>query len=128
MSVDWALVGPQIRALYREHADQLVWVYAIQAGAQDGPVKIGITVCPAERLTTLQQGNAEQLRGIAAFRCFPHMEKLLHDEFAFARIRGEWFRPVDELIDVVMRLGGDFCDWDLAQLKRDLAQPERLAL
>jgi hypothetical protein len=97
-------------ARYR-HPGLFVWVYAIQAGT-GGPIKIGVTQKPAERLATLQQGNAETLRGVAAWRAFAADEKWLHQEFAHARIRGEWFEPVPELVELVLRLGGDFEDWD----------------
>jgi Meiotically Up-regulated Gene 113 (MUG113) protein len=100
------------RKARREHRDRLVWLYAIQAGV-DGPVKIGLTQkSPAKRVRTLQQANAETLRGLAAWRAFPFEEKQLHDEFADARLRGEWFRPVPEPLTLVLALGGDFDEWE----------------
>lgn len=88
-----------------------IWLYAIQAG-EDGPIKIGITNSPWQRLETLQQGNAETLRGIAAWRSHPFEEKDIHKEYDYARIRGEWFRPFPELVYMVLMLGGNFCDWE----------------
>lgn len=101
--------------LYREqlaHTDH-VFAYAIQAG-ENGPVKIGLAKNPRERLATLQTGNHEELRGLAAWRVLPIEEKLLHDEFRHAHIRGEWFRPVPELTEHVLFCGGDFIDWTKA--------------
>lgn len=95
-----------------------MWLYAIQAG-HSGPVKLGLAKVPAERLATLQVGNADQLRGLAAWRVDPVEERRVHEDFAHARIRGEWFRPVPELIDYVLLRGCDFDDWDLAQRRRD---------
>ena len=102
-----------MREAMRDRRGSLVWLYAIQAG-DGGPIKIGMTRNPAERLATLQQGNAEHLHGIAAWSGFPFEEKQIHQEFADARLRGEWFKPTDALVDLVLRLGGDFDDWEAA--------------
>lgn len=100
-----------LRQAHRERPGLFTWAYAIQAG-EHGPVKIGVTNSPATRLTTLQQGNAETLHGIAAWRAPACEEKQIHEDFAHARIRGEWFRPVPELVDLVLLLGGYFDDWE----------------
>ncbi len=91
----------------------LTWLYAIRAG-HSGPIKIGVTNAPATRLATLQQGNPDTLHGIAAWRGFTFEERQLHDEFAAVRLHGEWFRPVPELVDLMLALGGNFCDWEPA--------------
>lgn len=94
------------------HRCDFWWLYAIQAG-QEGPVKIGVTKgSPRDRLRTLQTGNHEQLRGLAAWRAYPGDEAALHERFAHARIRGEWFRPVPELLDHVLFEGCTFDDWE----------------
>lgn len=99
------------RMMREAHKTQpTTWIYAIRAG-HTGPVKIGITNSPAKRLATLQQANSDTLRGLACWRDFPFVEKQLHAEFQHARIRGEWFRPIPELLDLVVRLGGGFEDW-----------------
>lgn len=87
------------------------WLYAIQAD-EDGPVKIGKTVNPADRIKTLQTGNPTELRGLAAWRAMECEEEQLHCEFAYAHVRGEWFEPVPELLALVDVLGGDFEGWD----------------
>lgn len=104
--------APIVRRMLRDadRAGRLVFIYAIQQG-DDGAVKIGKAVDPCERLATLQQGNPAELRGLAAWRCVPETETLLHDQFAQYRIRGEWFEPAPELIELVVREGGTFCDW-----------------
>jgi hypothetical protein len=98
-----------IRQAHREQPGLFTWIYAIQAG-ENGPIKIGIATNPTERLKTLQQGNAADLRGLAAWRAPSCEERQLHREFDYARIRGEWFQPVPELVDLVLRLGY-FEDW-----------------
>jgi len=101
-----------LRYLHRTQPGLFTWIYAIQAGER-GPIKIGRTENPAQRLVTLQQGNAERLRGIAAWVAVSIEEKQLHQEFADVRLHGEWFQPVCELVELVTALGGDFCDWEL---------------
>jgi hypothetical protein len=106
---DPRILGPLYRYVLRNSPWE--WLYAIQAG-KDGPIKIGVTSGrPRDRLKTLQCGNPEELRGIAAWRAMPGEEKYLHETFAYVRIRGEWFRPVPELVDHVLLAGADFCDW-----------------
>jgi hypothetical protein len=94
----------------RRYPGLFSFVYAIQAG-EGGPIKIGISDKPWERIETLQQANAEKLIGLAAWHTLKSEEKELHREFAYARIRGEWFRPVPELVELVLAMGGEFCDW-----------------
>lgn len=104
-----------MRALHRRRPDWFVWLYAIQAG-ENGPVKIGKTRRPpGERLAALQVGNAEPLRGLAAWRALEIEEKQIQGEFAAHRVRGEWFAPTPDLLYLVDRLGGDFIDWERTQ-------------
>jgi hypothetical protein len=107
-TVDLKLVAEAARILRRHKPT--IWLYAIQAG-ENGPIKIGSTRSPAQRIKTLQTGNAETLRGIAAWRGYSFCEGQLHEEYAYARLRGEWFEPVPELVEMVLALGGDFEDW-----------------
>jgi hypothetical protein len=88
-----------------------IWCYAIQAG-DDGPIKIGLTRNPAQRIKTLQTANAYKLRGLAAWRCVPIVEKAFHLEFADSRLHGEWFAPTPKLLEWALWFGGDFEDWD----------------
>lgn len=103
-----AKLAPLIREAYGRC--DFIYAYAIQAG-EGGPVKIGVTRDPVQRLKTLQTGNPETLRGLAAWRVLPGEERLIHDDFASVRIRGEWFHPTPELLEYVLWEGGIFCDW-----------------
>lgn len=106
-----ALRYERLKLALRDRPEWFAWIYAIQAG-EDGPIKIGLTEGPpARRLATLQQGNPAELQGLAAWRGLKVEEKVLHEEFATARIRGEWFRPTPELVDFVLLRGADFADW-----------------
>lgn len=101
--------APIYRAALKQY--EHLYAYAIQAG-ENGPIKIGVAKTPWERLKTLQTGNHEELRGLAAWRVLPWEEAEIHEEFGYARIRGEWFRPVPELVEFVLAQGGIFCDWE----------------
>jgi hypothetical protein len=74
------------------------WVYFLRSG-ETGPIKIGYTgTTPNARLSALQTGNPEPLRLIGAVPGTMADESRLHDRFSGARIQGEWFRPVPELL------------------------------
>lgn len=105
------LAGVLRRHVFR--TTEFVWLYAIQAG-EGGPIKIGVTMRPAERLRTLQTANADRLIGRAAWRAMPGEEQALHERFADARLRGEWFRPVPELVEYLLAEGRTFDDWTAA--------------
>ncbi|MFE7529119.1 GIY-YIG nuclease family protein [Kitasatospora sp. NPDC057542] len=55
------------------------------------PVKIGRSVDPTGRLSSLQAGSPVELRLLATFPGGPRLEKHLHACFARQRIHGEWF-------------------------------------
>ena len=107
---DRIALGALTRLYYGEVRRRGTFMYAIQAG-DDGPVKLGITQDPAQRIKTLQTANPHELRGLAAWRILPEEEKAIHQQFAHARIRGEWFQPVPDLLDFVLWEGGIYCDW-----------------
>lgn len=74
------------------------FVYFVQAGGVDGPIKIGFTAGrPSTRMAALQTGNHEPLQVIAVVRGTPKLEADLHQRFAAARRVGEWFDLVPEL-------------------------------
>lgn len=82
------------------------FVYVIQDGF-DGHVKIGWATNPFDRIRQLQTGNSRALRLLyceeltdkrAAARC----EKSIHREFDGHRVRGEWFRFIGSLYQMVL--------------------------
>jgi hypothetical protein len=87
--------------------DPPLWMYAIQAG-HFGAVKLGITRDPRDRLRELQTSNAEPLRLVAAWRSFREEERQIHEEFADLRLRGEWFRPHDEILRLVRGMAATY--------------------
>lgn len=76
-------------------------IYAIQAG-EGGPVKIGVARNPWARLMDLQIGNAETLRVVEAIEAPDGNEWLLHNRLKEHSIRGEWFRPHEEVFGVLL--------------------------
>lgn len=97
--------------IMREAPGPRIWLYAFQAGP-GGPIKIGISRNPKQRLATLQRATAETLIPRAAWRGFPFEEKQIHAEYADARLRGEWFEPVPDLLKLVDAYGDNYDSWD----------------
>lgn len=65
-------------------------------------MKIGYTRGePEVRLKQLQTGSAAALRLVACHQGSPTSEKELHERFATDRIRGEWFKMSDALLEHV---------------------------
>lgn len=77
------------------------WIYFVQ-GSDGGPVKIGRTLNIRNRVCELQVGYPfGELRCVGAARGLIRDEKRLHHHFSHLRMRGEWFRPDDDLLDYV---------------------------
>lgn len=72
------------------------YVYFIQAGT--GYIKIGSTTDVKRRMCSLQTANAEQLNLLGVMKGSTAKEKSIHDRFKHLRVRGEWFRPGDDLL------------------------------
>lgn len=76
-------------------------VYFIQVAQEDGrgPIKIGKADRVVQRLGELQVGNPFKLELLAVAKDVPDsLEAVYHARFSTARMRGEWFRPTDELL------------------------------
>lgn len=73
------------------------YIYAVQAG-DGGPVKIGVSKSPEERMRSLQIGCGETLRLLGKAPGSPKGEKLIHAMFAEHRRHGEWFEPHPDLL------------------------------
>ena len=70
-----------------------------------GPIKVGITSDIKNRLIGLQVGNPEQLR-ILHFEEFEDekaksMEREFHLMFKDAAMKGEWFKPIPYILDII---------------------------
>lgn len=65
-----------------------------------GPIKIGSSANPTERLRSIQTGHHSEIKLIAHID--QDIEKRLHREFKDLRLRGEWFRPEKRLVDWIL--------------------------
>ena len=70
----------------------------------DFSIKIGYTSKPEPdaRLPGLQTGNPRRLVVLATMPGEMADEEALHERFASARLHGEWFRPVPELLQFIL--------------------------
>jgi hypothetical protein len=76
------------------------FVYVIGDG-WDGPVKIGISARPGNRLRALQTSSPHKLRVLVKFLGTQKDEATLHRPFAAYRMEGEWFqrsKPINDFI------------------------------
>ncbi len=82
-----------------------MFIYVI--GPEKGPQKIGITNNLKNRLRAIQTGNPDVLsvqhfEEIDASRV-RLLEKKIHEELSYKRLKGEWFNlTVEEAIDFVI--------------------------
>jgi hypothetical protein len=74
------------------------YVYVARAGEY---LKIGRAIDVAERLRNMQAGQAERIQLLVAIPSHSALEAAIHERFANARHRGEWFLPTTELMDFV---------------------------
>lgn len=76
------------------------YIYVI--GPENGPYKIGFSSNPLGRCRQLQTGHSQPLkihytREIDVSKV-KGMEKIIHKQIAYMRVRGEWFDvPLDDL-------------------------------
>jgi hypothetical protein len=75
-------------------------LYFIQCG-EAGPIKIGASSRPLNRLRDLQVANPAPLKLLAHIHTAPSEERRLHAELNAHRVRGEWFEPHPEVLAVV---------------------------
>jgi len=73
-------------------------------GADDGPIKIGISASPKSRLTALQTASPFRLRLLAIRVGDVLTERDYHRRFAAHRLHGEWFERAPELLAEIERL------------------------
>lgn len=74
------------------------YVYFIQ-GQCGGAIKIGFSKSPENRLKELQTGYPDTLIILLMMPGSESTESTLHREFAASRLKGEWFRPDEYLLE-----------------------------
>lgn len=76
------------------------FIYFIQ-GESGGPIKIGYTTDIKKRLNSLQTGYPDTLVLLSIIPGNIEDEANLHSEFGEYRMRGEWFKPVEPLLEKI---------------------------
>lgn len=72
-------------------------VYAIQA-IDGGPIKVGYSSSPEQRLAQLQTAHHAELVILYAFEAEPRHEALLQEELFELRVRGEWYADEPQVL------------------------------
>lgn len=78
------------------HVPPPLAIYFIQIGSS-GPIKIGHSLQPEQRMRQLQTAHPVTLRLLGVMRGTKERERILHTHFDWLRLRGEWFRPDEYL-------------------------------
>lgn len=88
------------------------YVYFLKPVGQAGPIKVGHSICPMDRLDSLRTWSPIDLEIIASFKGPREIETAIHHRFAHCHLRGEWFEPVAELVSLAVgiRDGGKLED------------------
>jgi len=76
------------------------YVYFIQ-GLCGGAIKIGYSVDPAKRLKALQTGYPDTLTILFMVPGNESTERQVHKEFETSKLKGEWFRPDEYVIQKI---------------------------
>jgi hypothetical protein len=85
--------------------NRLGWIYIVRAANGSGPVKIGWSKRPSERLKLMHWGSPVELEFIDIRRAQERVERDLHRRLKRYRLRGEWYDlPPEILIDVIVEL------------------------
>ena len=87
-----------------KEADDQTRVYFIRESSV-GAIKIGVSKHPKKRAKELQNHSLYVITLLATVDGGYSVEFLLHHLFAHAYIRGEWFRPVEELLAYIAKEG-----------------------
>jgi hypothetical protein len=89
------------RPKLRRDAAGWCYVYFVSDGEH---IKIGRAVNVVARLRGMQTGSAKPLTILATFLTAESIETELHRRFKAARVTGEWYRPVPELLTFIERV------------------------
>jgi hypothetical protein len=77
-------------------------IYFIQQG-DSGPIKIGFSTRPKERLRTLQTAHTDKLNMLHCELGSEADEARLHRKFSNIHIKGEWFKADDSLVEFIRK-------------------------
>lgn len=81
-----------------------------------GLVKIGYSKNPVSRIKGLMAWSPVPLVCLATYAADPRDEAVVHDAFRADRVRGEWFRRSDDLMNLIQLVKdgghGPMVEWD----------------
>jgi hypothetical protein len=86
--------------LFGRRGSAFVYFFQAETG---GPIKIGLSGNPNNRLASVQTGHPTKLRMLSVVEGGSKTERELHSRFAHLRLEGEWFAPAEELIEFIRR-------------------------
>jgi hypothetical protein len=96
------------------------WVYFVKPTNADGPVKIGHSGVPINRLAMLRSWSPIPLEIVALLPAPPEVEARLHAKFYESRSHGEWFHPTAEMAAVIASIAADCFDAESLPAPRDI--------
>jgi hypothetical protein len=85
------------QSIFTEFKEPLPKERAYFIGAEDGPVKIGVTTNASQRLESLQTGCPYPVRLLAIIHAGRSLERAYHRYFDQHRLSGEWFDRCPDL-------------------------------
>lgn len=95
----WGRMGKAAIQLFRPGRHCVYFI-----GGDEGPIKIGLSNGPLERLAQFQVGSPVRLRIHALADGGLALERDYHRRFAAHRLHGEWFSPAPEILAEIDRL------------------------
>jgi hypothetical protein len=99
----WNLNPFWFKEIANEHIKRGQYVYIVQAEAM---YKVGFTTTPWQRLKTLQNAHAAELRmrlliGCNTFIAVNGVEEALHTMLRVSHVRGEWFKESGAILRLI---------------------------
>lgn len=79
-------------------------IYFVKPAGMEGPIKIGCSSIPLDRVSRLAEWSPVPLEVIGAVAGDYADENYLHSCFADIHSHHEWFHPTPELLDIIARI------------------------
>jgi hypothetical protein len=93
-----------VRWFHDEADKSTAFGYCYFIGGEAGPIKIGYSVCPKDRLRQIQYHSPQRLSILAIRNGGLKREAAYHEQFAAYRLHGEWFERCPEIEAEIARL------------------------
>lgn len=96
------------------------YVYFLRPVGKCGPVKIGVSRAPQQRLERYSAWSPYRLEIAATIKGGRELEQRFHSQFSFLHSHGEWFAPDERLTRLIEDIGAGHFD------PSQLPEPKRL--